>query len=578
MSVNVKLIFGIIFIFSLINLASADIIFDGRINGTIDSAYWGEMYLYKYDDSAGSGTFYRGNADTIDIFTDDLTAGDYIAFGYELAPWHNLELNITTAVSADDIKIVWQFANSSGNDASWLNFSLGSCYNETMVFDDETYNFTLTGWKNFTFCVPDYFGNLLDLGGDNDADAYWIRALVLEVTNPAEGGKLGKNAFNGHNWAFFVDDGEYTPQDLYEEDLSDNSYNVTEHIGSYYFIDANLIIGNSSDSTNFTLTDNVMFEVGYPDENYGYNDRYRKRVIFHREDENYFTIGSINADNYTHSSSMMKYNNPYIRSLYGRIYNNWNGRFDLYGSIYYKLNKGFLESAATNFTFRNSIFDNVCPYILSTSSSSMYDTFFSAKSSSNYVYVYTSGDGTIAIDNIYLLDPAEDGLSAIVSGTSTVLNNVKFPSDKDWRLIGASNVYTCVDCEWVDSIANQILPLTSGVTFYNNYTLTIDVYNETGGRDYDIDVNITNGEGDKVYSKHWENSTQVTTYYEKHDTEIIDYNPFLIRISKVGYFDELYNVSIGFENKHMSITLGDYPFEVNGTIVLSKGKSLKFFK
>ena len=555
MSINVKILISAIILLSLINLVSATIEFDDTTGIS--------LFMAKYDASAGTTTLYTTTQTNFDIFTDDLTAGDWIAWGYQYSVWHDLKLNVSTPLVADSINIVWQYSNSTNTtDATWVNLTV----------TDNTLNFTSLGRNEILFDVPDYFDLMKDIG-TTSGDAFWIRAYVYAVTNPTEGGVIGLNSYTAKNYCITLRDSDYTPQDIYNADVS-GGWGVVEHIGSYYWIKSNLRVGyEGARATNLTVTNSTILEIGYPV--LGYDDRYRKRTLTIGTNSN-LTIGTIdNSNNDTYGGSMLKYNFNYLRSKYAYQYNNWGGKLNLYNSIYYKLNGGFTDGSITYFDFVNPIFEGSFPYLQGSSTRRMKNAIISAGTSqtgTGYAYIYASN---IATDNIII-----GKTNGILTGATTTLTNINFGNNKNLSIANSNQNTTCLDCYMYNYTA-QIPPMGTNNGVFFNTTLKIDIFNKTGSQIWDVSARIIDSKGNTVFDGLWTNQTVINTYHKKYVGSVYtinDYNPFTIILNSSGMVDYRTNVTINNLNKYLTITMGDYPFDINGTLVISQGKGIKVYK
>jgi hypothetical protein len=557
MSINVKILISIIGILILMNLVSATVTFDTVRNDS--------LYIVKHDNSTGSTLLYSSfsNQTNLDLFTDDFSQNDYIAFGYYVCPWHTLTLNISTAISATSYGIVWQYSNSTGSIGAWENFTSAD------NFVDGTNNFSLTGLRNISFEVPDYFDMKPNLG-TSSGDAFWIRALIVSSTSPTEGGKYwnitNRIPYQYYDYTIRIS-GQVTPQDIYNADVL-GGWNATEHMGSYYWIKTNLLI---LDNTNFTTMNSTMLELGYP--TIGYDNRYRKRMLYHYYPKSNLTFGEMNfLTNDTSGGSMFKYNNNFIYSSQGS--NGIVGKMNLWNSIFYMENAGFNDMRMNNFDFRNSIIEKSYPYMFESTRSVLHNVIVSAQTSGNYLYIYASN---VDVNNLILKKT-----NGILTGVTTTLFNVDFGSTKNLSVANSGYNTTCVDC-YMANYTRQIPPMGQYNGVFFNTTLRIDIFNKTGSQIYNVNVTIKDVNGTTVFNGTWTNTTVINTFYRSMRTYALnyvdyDYNPFTIILQSNGLVDYRTNITINNLNKYLSITMGDYPFDINGTLVISQGKGIKIYK
>ena len=219
----------------LITLASATTKFyDGQYG-----AAGGYGYIYYYNASSNSFT-YRYDEDNYDLFDDDFGVGDavYWQFWGGSFEGYGQYFNITTSIQADSYELVWQCMKG------------GVWGNMTKVGDD-TEMFSREGYYQIGY------GGVCENGDGGVGIPFnswtrFIRVLVVEVTNPTEGGHIGSgigdyamtmpsasiHIIGSENWASIISDDMANDRILVNNrSVSDGTHNTSLQVQSPSGID-----------------------------------------------------------------------------------------------------------------------------------------------------------------------------------------------------------------------------------------------------------------------------------------------------------------------------------------------------
>lgn len=128
-----------------------------------------------------------------DLFTDTAVAGDYLLFG--IRDGHckpaGFEFNITTALVAAAVTVVWEYRKTDGTWAALAGVT------------DNTTNFTVAGTNSVTWTMPSDWGtNATAVNSINGR--MWCRARLSVATTLTEGGRT-TNPLNLYDYAISVD-------------------------------------------------------------------------------------------------------------------------------------------------------------------------------------------------------------------------------------------------------------------------------------------------------------------------------------------------------------------------------------
>lgn len=148
---------------------------------------------YSYVQAAGPTFTARSFTVATDLFTDTAVVGDYLLFG--IRDGHckpgGFEFNITTALVAVAVTVVWEYRKTDG---TWAAFA---------GVVDNTNNFTTAGTNSVTWTMPTDWGTNAT-AVNTITGRMWCRARLSVATTLTEGGRT-TNATNVYDYAITVD-------------------------------------------------------------------------------------------------------------------------------------------------------------------------------------------------------------------------------------------------------------------------------------------------------------------------------------------------------------------------------------
>ena len=547
---------GMIIIF-LIGSVSATINFNDWVSSTgISSSLSDRLYIAKYDKSVGTTTLYENAPTSYDIFTDDAEEGDMIYFGWLKGSWKNLNLTIDTGISASDVGITWYWLNTSGE------------YTLLNVTSDGTNNFTTTGNNIIEFEVPNCWTKLNNIGNTH-GDAYWIVANLSYVNTLTEGGHINAKA-DGGNYAINLFDGNFRMSDIYSADVA-NGWGKVTNIASYYLVEPNLIIGKTGFNTNFTIRDYELVEVGYPNWA-GVTDEcnpnyYKKRIIMQEQAGDFFNIGVNSSDSYR-ETSYLKWNALYYGTGYGSgaTYNKFLGTLNIYSSVFvaYPFSYTVAQFSQKFLKYINSITSG---FFISGISDSIIKNNIAVGGGRYLIY-----DVDAHVDNIILSD-----MDSIGVGQNVNLSNIDFGTTKQFVAVNPNFKIGCINCKFADFDAQTVCNnLGNEINIY--YEMDIGLYNKTYGS-LDFNISVVDSLGTQVYNGDYSSWGKIIpVYFENQAGTKINYNPYTFIISAEGYNPYWTQFNVTGDSRKLFLTTSLYPFEINGTLVISQGKGIKIVK
>lgn len=210
------------------------------------------VYIEKYDASAASFTEIDPTTTAFDYFTDDMTAGDYLALiatgNNRDTRRRNIKINVGTAVAATDVVIKLQYDSSGGSSAVW-----------TEIMDVTDY-FTSTGEKTIEFDVP-YPWPMTYSHAMNGRQGWVMRFLIESVDTPTEGGAQTTTTIQGGDNCFTVTaiGGANPVNDIYNYCVAAGLNLVTKN-GSTYLVKNCWILVGGDDSSAVLSGTNVVFD------------------------------------------------------------------------------------------------------------------------------------------------------------------------------------------------------------------------------------------------------------------------------------------------------------------------------
>lgn len=169
-------------------------------------------------------TCYQRDYTGDDLFPDNIKVGDAIYFGFQdethihSGQVRDLVLNLTEALVADNIDILWGFTSSYrgkygiGDERTWHNFSFYMGYEPVGLFDVVDEDYRLIFERPYTWEI--YSGTY---GGISFPNRRWIRGKILSVTNPTTGGHFASIPYTFQDR---IEANASTPADIYDADLA----------------------------------------------------------------------------------------------------------------------------------------------------------------------------------------------------------------------------------------------------------------------------------------------------------------------------------------------------------------------
>lgn len=622
----VKYIGIFVLLLTLSSLSFATSVYNQKMEPTL---------IIKYDSSTGIATRASPttsldfNYDSYDLFDDDATAGDYIAWVWDSAVWNNLTINISTPVNSSPITfnstinnalslslMDWAepppystsmiggnvlmtsgtYSGSSGTvtgggPQGWSGpgypyFVLGSSISETgasfnftsspfeVIFEyrdgsswyevpnvtDNTHNFTTSGIVNVNF--PIIAGWDVTSGSgigalDYRSSGVMVRARIVSTGNLTEGGHVTGYTRIDDNM-ITLEDEDYRLSDLYADDQT-NGWGCMQHLNSYYWSNCNLKLITS----NLTIRDYEIFEIG--------NESYHK-TVFQPDTSTNFQIGYKDVSGSYEASYFKYWNHNGIQRNPNGGYNNWLSTVKVYNSIFTKYWGGFNDPAINRkVDLENSQLETMTSsnwYLTSSSSGNITNVAF--KTGTGALYLYSN---SMTVNNLIFAY-----MPKIVGGVKgVILENIDFGTDKRFQIANSNAYVYAVNSDFED-FEYQTYPTSTNTTGYIQYDLDLTVLNKSGVDIGDFNVTLINAIGETLFDGNYTDVIRTTVYKETNvPTTINHYNPVELTISKEGYADIYSKFNLTNDNRKLTVTMGAYPFEINGTIVVSQEKGLRIF-
>jgi len=618
--------FGIL-VLLLCSFASATSVYNQQIEPTL---------IIKYD--ASSNTAIRASPtvsldfdfDSYDLFNETATAGDYIVWVWDRAVWNNLTINISTPINSTPITFnssinnalsstlmdwaeppaydtgmvggtvlmtsgTYNGSSATANGGGVQGWSgpgfpyffissgiaeTGASFNFTVPsfeiiweyrnaggwqtlpnVTDNSHNFTTSGLVNINFPIPPDWDvtSGTGIGALNvRSSGVMVRARIVSTGNLTEGGHVTGHTTIDDN-TITIEDEDYRLEDLWEDDLA-NNWSCMHKFNSYYSIMCNLAIITS----NLTIRDYEMLEIG--------NDTYHK-TIFQEDTSSIFQIGYKDS-NGARESSYLKYwnHNGIQRNPYGG-YNIWSSTVRLYSSSFVKYWGGFNDPAISGkVDLENSQMETMQSstwYFTSTSSGNITNVAF--KTGTWPLYLYSD---EMAVNNLIF-----SYMPKIVGGVKgVILENIDFGSDKQFQ-IANSNAYVYAVNSHLEDFEYQTYPTSTNTTGFIQYDLDLTVLNKSGIDIGDFNVTLVNALGETVFNDTYTEPIRTTVYKEVNvPTSSTNYNPMELTISKEGFVDIYSKFNLTNDNRKITVTMGAYPFIINGSLRLKAGEQVKVYR
>jgi hypothetical protein len=472
--------------------------------------------IFRYDASANSyfGIRHTDGTTAFDFFDDTATAGDYIAFGFDYGVWHNLSIDVGTALVATSITVVWEYWAKSG----WT----------ALTVTDPSNGFQTAGAHTITFTVPDdweaTYVNTTYGGLGGTATSYrgtYIRARITAVSGLTEGGAHSAVAVNCSNWTIKLDGAnDYRLSDIQSANDA-GSWGVMTTLGSYSRIMANIDLGDGTNATKLSLISEFI-ELGSS----SFYTLLTKRTASILE-MGETVAGAYGTDYY--NGAFLKYWNHAI-PWPANNYNIWRGTLNMYASTFWK-RSGRVEDpqVACTCDIQSSQLSGYAWYF-NGASGNLKNTLLDMGSTSLFFYQYSS---SLILNNAFLSRSA--GLVAGANGV--VVSNLDFSGGQEART-GNNNTTAYVRDFIFNDIPAQIRANSSNNKINAQFTLSLSILDEQNNAVATPTVNITDSQGTAVFNDVWSADVILTVYQKRQtspDTGATDYNPFTLEIKKSGY-------------------------------------------
>lgn len=553
---NAKYIIAILAILLIPIGAEATYTFNSYVNT-------GGVWRYNASDSTFTAIGITGTK--FDYFGDSCTEGDYLLIAASTVNHaRNVQFSIDTAMIANNVQMVWEYQKTIGDWQPLTNVN------------DTTKNLTITGLRNVTFDMPERW----DAANMAGVAYSTFTRMRLENTSPTysctEGGnQTNVRLYRGNNLLTIANEGTQanpiTWQNVYDNDTA-NGWGVVQKYGSNYFRAS--FIALTISSTTYMKSEEETFEwlCFSAEENTKFNE------YFHMQ--GYYRMGDIDANGDTYKGALFIANGGYRwRIPHGASANLYVYDSFVMGGFSGATSRPVWEVYGNSSTFIRANFLNV-----------------------NFVPASTYW----SMDDVYAYE-GFDGIRPLTSPTS--MNNVKFRgynyapyfslsypevtiSNSDLRhnsiLIyrRVNNMIMLNHIVPLDDASMNMIFSQGGVyrtgELFDKYEFDIIVVDEAGDRINKANVTITDAQGLR-YSFLTNTSGQIPTqnlirkhYGGKADGsnayDTFDHNPHTISITNESYFDLNYQFNVS-QKEDWTVSLQDYPFVVNGTIIISQSKN-----
>jgi hypothetical protein len=527
--------------------------------------------IYRY--SASAGTYFgicrwdTDNPAVFDYFTDTAGVGDYIVFGNTYGKWEDLTITVGTALVATSITVVWEYATSA---TTWSALS---------GVTDPSNTFQNTGTHTITFTKPLDFGNqnspsatFLGLGGGNfNYTGTKIRCRITAVTGLTEGGANATTRPTLKDWAVKVDNaGNVTPANIQTANDA-GAWGVVTTLGDTTKIDANLKIGdkvetlqNSTNAVNIQLISKTL-QIGDATQRYS--------VVAPRNTS--LTMGEIDASRRPSRGGAFIYYNQEAGNNANTGGANWYTTINAYSSLFWKVRGSANEPIISGaIDFVNSTLGGASAQYLQQLATGTWKNSTIECADNAFFYWYAGG---ITIDGLIFSETQGLYLGAYIVGMGLRLSNVNFSTDTyNFVLRGVNNGrnFNTLNCNF-NNLETQVICGGTTMKIYVFYNLDFDFKDSDGDTLTDVNVKITDSQGNVIFNDIWSDMIEVLAYLADRDTTATttrtNYNPFHIEVSKTGY--ETYTTDLTILKKE-DITLTLKP-ALDTMLVLGKGVAIK---
>ena len=474
----------------------------------------------------------NGGVSTFDYFSDSAVVGDYICFGWEYGKFHNLTINVGTAVSAAAFVVIWEYSNSL---ETWADLT---------SYITSAIDFTTTGSQTMSFTVPDDMKIFRKPAGvtNDDTCAGYVRARITTVTTITEGGANATTAPSCKDWTITVD-GTGNRLSTIQTAVTSGHWGVMTTTGKTSFITSNLRLGSSGTAGELFIRQSETLELG-SETNYV--------TFINNRANNLFQIGYASGSVYSEGSMFKYYNNDVMAVGAMSYYNVWEGTFNAYNSIIYRRWGGFRDPQINSIcNLYNSVFISGTHFYWGFNNNAQVfnNVTFDVGSTSTWVYLY--GENA-TYNGLYF-----PNCKGVLCGNNVTMSNVNFTGKN--AAVANRMTLNFLDCTFTD-FATQVLfyDSTPTDTAYEKYTLSISCFNPAGTAITGFSALVKNSAGTVLATGTWAGDTIVTTKYiygDETSKTTVNYNPLSIEIYANGYKPYKTVLSIGNLNKALNITL-----------------------
>ena len=514
------------------------------------------QYLHYITDvvKGDGGAFTALTWNNFDIFADDATINDSIAFIWDRGIFSGMRIRITAPVDATTFGLAWEFYNDSLRD-----------WQELQNVNDSSLNFTVEGFHNITWNVPDDCSYYSNYGGIGAADGVPFRARIVEVTDLVDGGHSNTTGTLIRDYAIEIKDQANVRLSDIKTANDDEGWGVVEKLGNLYLIHSNLALGDqSTGNAELILKDNEVLQIGMENQ---------RRVLLNRpisgsrpgEHWRNNTIqmgekitGGAYGDEYINGSTLIYWNNNGLSTYnYGRF------MWKVYVSKIWKATGGFTDIAMYPQTDSEFVYSML-------STPHLYWYFYSAGPTnflanvinvelSSWFYDYASN---LDIENLLIASGR-----GVLSGASSTIEGIDFGADKTWSVANNNRRVYWKDCTFDGNFEDMGVTGSTGSISTEQYTFNITTTDVFGNELLPPNVTLYNGQGSLLFDGAWTNAMVINATQEASGGIVTDFNPMNITISYDGYQD--YNQVFTLNKKtDWLIALGSYPFVIDGTLVI----------
>jgi hypothetical protein len=560
----------------LIGVASASVSYDGTRN------IYG-VYLCNASSSCSYITQTVLSAGTnYTIVRQNITVGEWVEFGLSQRTWHVLNFTVTAPIIGDNVRFDWQYYDQ--NSDIFRNISL---------FDSSTNtNMNTTGQVLINFSshsTPYFYGRNVNSGQGNGDYAMTIRALLVSGENITQGvNTSGRPNVKDDTISIW---GEDIDIPTLMNSLDNESRRICfENVGDAYICYCNINLNRNTTTgkgTRLRVNNSIYFQLGNATNTRDIYSCMEAGVQADCKGNVSFEIGMFDsAYNTSSQGSMWKWyshSTPTASFSATYNYNFWFMNISVYQSLIAKggaaaagERSGIVRTSPNKFTVIDSIITNFVPtngaggnwyYESNGALGEFRDSIISGFSRTGIgVFLYSP---TYTFDNIKFTT-----MSYIQHGITSTVNNVKF-NNVQYRVSNTWARPSCNNCQGINSIS-----LSGSQTLTQYFDMSINATDKNGNYLSDYNVSITDSLNRTVQSNSVYTGKVMVAVKNTTSTGTTNLNPMTVIVRKEGYANTKLIFNLDYNNKEVSVPLGVYPFEVNGTIVINKanGEGIKIYE